>query len=126
MYLTAKATFFVLALLLCATHTHAALIREYFWTVRNITLAPDGVSRTLLTVNNQFPGPKVEANHGDVIRVHVTNLLDEPTSIHWHGITQRNTPYEDGVVGVTNCPIPPGRRYVYEFNTTGSWGTFWW
>ncbi|KAG2187386.1 hypothetical protein INT44_005072 [Umbelopsis vinacea] len=126
MYLFANLTTCIVALLLCATHVNAAHIREYFWTVRNSTMSPDGVSRTLLTVNGQFPGPKVEANHGDVIRVHVTNLLDEPTSIHWHGITQRNTPYEDGVVGVTNCPIPAGRRYVYEFNTTGSWGTFWW
>lgn len=80
----------------------------------------------MLTVNDQFPGPKIEVDHGDVIRVHVTNEMQEPTSIHWHGITQRHTQYEDGVVGVTNCPIPPGRRYTYEFNTTGNWGTYWW
>jgi FtsP/CotA-like multicopper oxidase with cupredoxin domain len=80
----------------------------------------------MLTVNGQFPGPKIEVNHGDIIRVHVTNEMQEPTSIHWHGITQRHTQYEDGVVGVTNCPIPSGRRYIYEFNTTGNWGTYWW
>lgn len=108
------------------TNVTAVQIREYFWTVRNITLSPDGVSRTMLTVNDQFPGPKIEVNHGDIIRVHVTNEMQEPTSIHWHGITQRHTQYEDGVVGVTNCPIPSGRRYIYEFNTTGNWGTYWW
>ncbi|CAM0138846.1 unnamed protein product [Umbelopsis sp. WA50703] len=80
----------------------------------------------MITANNQFPGPKIEVDHGDVIKVEVTNELTMPTSIHWHGITQRFTPYEDGVTGVTNCPIAPGKKYVYEFNTTGSYGTFWW
>lgn len=119
-------TFCLFCLSLSTPLATAAQVREYFWTVRNITLSPDGLSRTMLTVNNQFPGPKIEADHGDVIKVHVTNELGEPTSIHWHGITQRHTPWEDGVVGVTNCPIAPGRMYTYEFNTTGNCGTYWW
>jgi hypothetical protein len=32
-----------------------------------ITLAPDGVSRTVIAFNGSIPGPKIEANWGDTI-----------------------------------------------------------
>jgi FtsP/CotA-like multicopper oxidase with cupredoxin domain len=50
---------------------------------------------------------------GDRVRIFVTNRLPESTSIHWHG--QRLPNGMDGVVGLTQTPIEPGKTYVYEF-----------
>ena len=38
------------------------------------------------TYNGQLPGPTIEATVGDTLVVRLTNRLDEPTTIHWHGI----------------------------------------
>ena len=36
--------------------------------------------------NGQIPGPTIEAQVGDVLEIHLTNRLPEPTVIHWHGL----------------------------------------
>ena len=46
------------------------------------------------------------------------------TSFHWHGIRQLNTNLQDGVNGVTECPIPPGHSRVYKFRAQ-QYGTSW-
>jgi FtsP/CotA-like multicopper oxidase with cupredoxin domain len=51
------------------------LTMQYWFNVENVTMAPDGVSREMIVVNGQYPGPTVEANWGDWIVVHVTNSL---------------------------------------------------
>jgi FtsP/CotA-like multicopper oxidase with cupredoxin domain len=67
-------------------------------------------------VNNQFPGPTIEANWGDWIEVTVTNNIpDEGTAIHWHGLLQKQTPYMDGIPGNNQCPIAPGKTFTYRF-----------
>jgi len=33
-----------------------------------------------------MPGPVIEVNQGDKVRIIVTNNLPEPTSVHWHGL----------------------------------------
>lgn len=56
----------------------------------------------MIAINNQFPGPLIEANWGDWIEVSVTNSIKEPadgTAIHWHGLLQHETPWYDGVPG---------------------------
>lgn len=35
---------------------------EYWFDIQNVTLSPNGVERTYLTVNGSVPGPTVEAN----------------------------------------------------------------
>ncbi|KAF2491426.1 hypothetical protein BU16DRAFT_515789 [Lophium mytilinum] len=102
------------------------MTRSYSWTVTNTTLAPDGVEIPMLVVNGQFPGPLIEANWGDWIEVTVTNGLEtEGTSIHWHGFLQTGTPYEDGVPGISQCPIAPGKSFTYRFRAE-LYGTSWW
>src|SRR5574338_32820 len=75
-------------------------------------LAPGMVAR-LWGYNGQSPGPTIEVVEGDRVRIFVTNRLPEHTSIHWHG--QRLPNGMDGVSGLTQAPIPPGKTYVYEF-----------
>ncbi|KAI1739448.1 Cupredoxin [Xylaria scruposa] len=102
-------------------------IREYVFNISLALAAPDGFQKPMILANGQSPGPLIEANTGDTIRVHVNNLMpDSSTTIHWHGIDQRNTTWMDGVVGVSQCGIPPGGSFTYEFSVGGQRGTFWW
>jgi manganese oxidase len=63
--------------------------------------------------NGSMPGPTIEVVEGDRVRIIVDNGLPEVTTVHWHGIELPNE--MDGVEGVTQDPIPPGGRFVYEF-----------
>jgi Flp pilus assembly pilin Flp len=56
--------------------------------------APDGVSRRLLLINGQFPGPVIEANDGDRLIVEVNNFMTVPSAMHWHGQYQNGTSFE--------------------------------
>jgi len=75
-------------------------------------MAP-GFSAHLWGYNGQSPGPTIEVVEGDRVRIFVTNRLPEVTSVHWHG--QRLPNGMDGVTGLTQPAIPPGKTYVYEF-----------
>ncbi|CCX14263.1 multicopper oxidase-domain-containing protein [Pyronema domesticum] len=99
--------------------------RFYNWTLTEIEGNPDGVWRTLLAINGQFPGPMVEVNEDDTIVIDVHNRMSNSTSIHWHGFHQNGTNWMDGTVGVTNCPIPPGHSFQYKFKAEGLRGTYW-
>ena len=75
-------------------------------------MAP-GFKAHLWGYNGQSPGPTIEVVESDRVRVFVTNKLPEHTSIHWHG--QRLPNGMDGVTGLTQKAIEPGKTYVYEF-----------
>jgi len=75
-------------------------------------IAP-GMTAHLWGYNGQSPGPTIEVVEGDRVRIFVTNRLPEHTSIHWHG--QRLPNGMDGVTGLTQAAIEPGKTYVYEF-----------
>ena len=80
-----------------------------------------GFKAHLWGYNGQSPGPTIEVVEGDRVRMFVTNKLPEHTSIHWHG--QRLPNGMDGVGGLTQKHIPPGKTFVYEF-TARRPGTF--
>ncbi|MBD0374881.1 MAG: multicopper oxidase family protein [Flavisolibacter sp.] len=71
--------------------------------------------------NNQLPGPVLKARKGDTLVIKVKNLLNEPTTIHWHGI--RLPAPMDGTDGVQK-PIEPGAAFEYRFVVPDA-GTFW-
>lgn len=76
----------------------------------------------MLVVNGQYPGPLLEADWGDRIEVTVHNdLPHNGTGIHWHGFRQLLSNTEDGVPGITECPIAPGSSKVYSFQATGEY-----
>jgi FtsP/CotA-like multicopper oxidase with cupredoxin domain len=66
-----------------------------------------------MAFNGQIPGPQIDVRYGDRIRVVVENQLDQPTVVHFHGMTVPNS--EDGVPYVTQDPIMPGQVWTYEF-----------
>ena len=73
----------------------------------------EGFKGHLWGYNGQSPGPTIEVVEGDRVRIFVTNKLPEVTSVHWHG--QRLPNGMDGVTGLTQKAIEPGKTYVYEF-----------
>ncbi|MES2949123.1 MAG: copper oxidase [Pseudomonadota bacterium] len=75
-------------------------------------MAP-GFKAHLWGYNGQSPGPTIEVVEGDRVRIFVTNKLPEHTSVHWHG--QRLPNGMDGVSGLTQKSIQPGKTFVYEF-----------
>jgi manganese oxidase len=72
-----------------------------------------GFKAHLWGYNGQSPGPTIEVVEGDRVRLFVTNRLPEVTSMHWHG--QRLPNGMDGVTGLTQPAIDPGKTFVYEF-----------
>ncbi len=83
-------------------------------------MAP-GFKAHLWGYNGQSPGPTIEVVEGDRVRIFVTNKLPEHTSVHWHG--QRLPNGMDGVSGLTQAAIAPGKTFVYEFQARRP-GTF--
>jgi FtsP/CotA-like multicopper oxidase with cupredoxin domain len=71
--------------------------------------------------NGSMPGPLIEAVEGDRVRIVVHNELPEATTVHWHGLELPNA--MDGVPGLTQDPIPPGGKFLYEFDLHQN-GTF--
>jgi hypothetical protein len=63
----------------------------------------------------------VEAPERDLALGLVTNTLDAPTTVHWHGLFVPNG--MDGVGGLTQRPIEPGETFRYEFSFPHA-GTF--
>ncbi len=80
-----------------------------------------GMTAHLWGYNGQAPGPTIEAVEGDKVRIFVTNKLPEHTTVHWHGVPVPNG--MDGVGGLTQPHIDPGKTFVYEFELKRS-GSF--
>ncbi|MGA2126379.1 MAG: multicopper oxidase family protein [Xanthobacteraceae bacterium] len=72
--------------------------------------------------NGAIPGPTIRTGRGEEIRVRLVNDLDEPTTVHWHGVRLANP--MDGVAQLTQPPIAPGASFDYRFVAPDA-GTFW-
>jgi FtsP/CotA-like multicopper oxidase with cupredoxin domain len=75
-------------------------------------MAP-GMKAHLWGYNGQSPGPTIEVVEGDRCESLSPTNLPEHTSVHWHG--QRLPNGMDGVSGLTQPAIEPGKTFVYEF-----------
>jgi len=75
-----------------------------------------------ITINGSIPGPLLRFREGENVIIRVRNMLDEDTSIHWHGLL---VPADmDGVPGVSFAGIQPGETFTYAFQVRQS-GTYW-
>lgn len=73
-----------------------------------------GYKMNVYGYNDTMPGPTIEVNQGDRVRIIVTNELPESTTVHWHGF---ELPVQyDGSETLTQNPIEPGKSFVYEFD----------
>ncbi|XP_070545389.1 uncharacterized protein [Ptychodera flava] len=92
---------------------------------RDVKLSCDGVQRRIISVNGAVPGPAIRVKYGSIVRITLHNaMMQDSTTMHWHGVYQTKTPWMDGVPYITQCPIPPGGTFVYTFSAIPP-GTFW-
>jgi manganese oxidase len=73
----------------------------------------EGTLVDAMAYNRMVPGPVIRVTEGDIVRIIVTNLMDEPHTTHWHGLFVPNN--MDGVPGISMDPIAPGESFTYEF-----------
>ncbi|CAL9242536.1 unnamed protein product [Arabidopsis halleri] len=114
--------FFLISLLLyknCIAH-------RYTFTVREVPYTKLCSTKTILTVNSQFPGPVIKVNKGDTIYVNVRNRASENITMHWHGVEQPRNPWSDGPEYITQCPIRPGSDFMYKVIFSIEDTTVWW
>ncbi|TVU42778.1 hypothetical protein EJB05_09200, partial [Eragrostis curvula] len=128
------------AVVVLAAAMASAAAAEVRWEVSYLTLEPLGPAQKahakffglrckslilfqVIAINNQFPGPLLNVTTNENVRVNVQNNLDEPLLITWDGIQMRMNSWQDGVAG-TNCPIPPGWNWTYQFQLKDQIGSF--
>ncbi|KAI6006986.1 Fet3 ferroxidase [Pisolithus albus] len=104
-------------------------VQELWWNVTYVANAnPDGLyERQVVGVNGTWPPPPISVNNSDSLLIHLTNSLDQPTTLHNHGMFFNSTSWMDGALGVSQCGIPPGQTFDYlvPINSSGQWGTYW-
>ncbi|KAK9943697.1 hypothetical protein M0R45_009298 [Rubus argutus] len=83
-------------------------------------------TKSMLVVNDSFPGPTIRVQKGDTVYVNVQNQGDYGVTIHWHGVHQPRNPWSDGPEYITQCPIEPGANFTYEVIFSDEEGTLWW
>jgi len=87
---------------------------------RAATLDPGRGDSLVWTINGRLPSPTLRVRQGDHLRARLVNRLQEPTILHWHGLTA--PPEADGH---PRLAIPAGAHYDYDFRVTDTPGTYW-
>ncbi|CAD5177322.1 unnamed protein product [Musa acuminata subsp. malaccensis] len=105
---------------------HAGTTRHYSFDIRMANVSRLCATKSILTVNGEFPGPRIVAREGDRVVVKVSNHVPHNVTIHWHGVRQLRSGWADGPAYVTQCPIQTGHNYVYNFTVVGQRGTLFW
>ncbi|KAB2013616.1 hypothetical protein ES319_D09G168500v1 [Gossypium barbadense] len=105
---------------------HAGITRHYKFDIKMQSVTRLCQTKNIVTVNGQFPGPRIIAREGDRLLIKVVNHVKYNVTIHWHGIRQIRSGWADGPAYVTQCPIQTGQSYVYNFTLTGQRGTLFW
>lgn len=106
---------FILFLIACSGVVVSKTV-TYNWDITWVTASPDGFARPVIGINGKWPLPVIEVELHDRLVVNVYNKLgNESTSLHWHGLRLHGKVEMDGSSGITQCPIPPGERFTYDF-----------
>ncbi|KAL6213867.1 hypothetical protein ACLB2K_013306 [Fragaria x ananassa] len=76
------------------------------------------MTKSMLVVNDSFPGPVIRVHKGDTVYVNVQNQGDYGLTIHWHGVHQPRNPWSDGPDDWTRASVH-GAIVVMPSNETG-------
>ncbi|WP_020177233.1 multicopper oxidase family protein [Methyloferula stellata] len=88
-----------------------------------LRLKPDPAAETgIWGYDGTVPGPLLRYKKGEEVKIRLANKLDQPTTIHWHGV--RITNAMDGVANLTQEPVAPGASFDYRFTPPDS-GFYW-
>ncbi|MEP7319607.1 MAG: multicopper oxidase domain-containing protein, partial [Panacibacter sp.] len=81
--------------------------------IKDTTVTFGKKPKRAIAVNGQIPMPTLTFTEGDTAEIVVHNMLDEETSLHWHGLFLPNQ--YDGVPNLTQMPIKPHATHLYRF-----------
>ncbi|MBM3488428.1 MAG: copper resistance system multicopper oxidase [Alphaproteobacteria bacterium] len=97
--------------------------REDTITIERTRITIDGITSDAIAMGGSVPAPTLRWRKGQEVVIHAVNRLDEPTSIHWHGLLIEGV--MDGAPGFNGFDaIPPGGTYTYRFRLRQA-GTYW-
>ena len=114
---------FGLACLLAGSVAAPALAAPYQLTIAKETVHITGAPLEKVTVNGSIPGPVLHFTEGEEAVIHVTNRMEEDTSVHWHGLLLPGL--MDGAPGFNGFKaIQPGETFTYRFKLRQA-GTYW-
>lgn len=85
-------------------------------------VGPDFPATRVWSYGGQVPGTPIRITLGEQIAATLSNGLEVPTSVHWHGIRLPNS--MDGVAGLTQPSVKPGETFEYRFTPPDA-GTYW-
>ncbi|NLS03095.1 multicopper oxidase family protein [Rhizobium sp. P32RR-XVIII] len=86
------------------------------------SLTDAGSTKDIMTWGDQGMPPVLRMQRGEPFAARLTNSLDEPTTIHWHGLRIDNK--MDGVPFMTQPYVYTGDSFDYAFTPPDA-GTFW-
>jgi CopA family copper-resistance protein len=95
---------------------------RYHLHVKDTIVTFAGKEKGAIAVNGLIPMPTLTFTEGDTAEIVVHNLLNESTSLHWHGVQLPNK--EDGVPFLTQMPVKPNETHTYRFPVQQN-GTYW-
>ena len=72
----------------------------------------NGQTLVMYGYNGQYPGPMLKVQQGSTVVVQFHNALEEPTTVHWHGL-RLNSRF-DGIPGISQSPTESGEAFTYE------------
>lgn len=100
----------------------AARADTYHLTVDRVDIDTGDFAKTGIGYNGSAIPTVLRFREGEEVTIHVTNNLDETTSVHWHGLILPYT--QDGVPGVSFDGIAAGETFTYRFPIVQA-GTYW-
>lgn len=101
----------------------ASAAKTYALKVEAGRIIVDGIGAKAVMMGGSVPAPIMRWKEGEEVVIHATNRLEEPTSIHWHGLLIEGV--MDGAPGFNGyVAIQPGETYTYRFKLRQA-GTYW-
>ncbi|KAL9237672.1 hypothetical protein vseg_012193 [Gypsophila vaccaria] len=100
--------------------------KSYTFVVKEASYTRLCNTKSILTVNGQYPGPTIYAHKGDTVLVKVINRSKHNITLHWHGVKQPRNPWYDGPEYITQCPIKSGATFNQTIIFSDEEGTLWW
>ncbi|TMW86063.1 hypothetical protein EJD97_021995 [Solanum chilense] len=117
---------FGFAILCLLPQSTFCITRHYTFNIVKHNVTRLCTTKSIVSVNGRFPGPRIIAREGDRVIVKVINQVSNNISIHWHGLRQLANGWADGPAYVTQCPIQFNKSYTYNFTIIGQRGTLFW
>ena len=82
----------------------------------------NGRTFVMYAYNGEVPGPLIRVPQNATITVRFHNRIDLESTVHWHGVRLENR--NDGVPGITQDAVTPGKDFVYTIHFPDA-GIYW-